>query len=51
MTKPYDPAQNSRDGYALAIREMRRAKLAERAAQKASAPPVDERDHDEAEAK
>jgi len=47
MTKPYDPAQNSRDGYTLAILEMRHAKLAERAAQKASAPPSD----DEAEAK
>ena len=47
MTRPYDAAQNSRDGYTLAIQEMRRVKLAERAAQKDPTPSND----NEAEAK
>jgi len=42
----YNAQQNAKNSYTLAIREMRRAKLTERAAQKASAPPSD----DEAEA-
>jgi len=43
----YNAQQNAKDSYTLAIREMRRTKLAERAAQKDPTPPSD----DEAEAK